>query len=95
MGTNFVKVSIHNHAPNHQHVNVHLQNKTEIIERVIDPDYYEGEYVVTSDPNEIQVLETKDKLMKENVTVLTIPYWETSNEFGTTCIIGKESEIYG
>lgn len=35
-----------------------------------------------------QTLETKDKSMKDNVTVAEIPYHEVSNETGTTVVIG-------
>lgn len=35
-----------------------------------------------------QTLETKDKSMKDNITVARIPYHEISNETGTTVVIG-------
>ena len=49
---------------------------------VIDPsahDYYRGDYVVTPRAFSATVLETADKLMRDDVTVLEIPYFETSN----------------
>lgn len=48
---------------------------------------YEGEYEVTprADP---QILDTKAKKMVDDFTVKAIPYFETSNEKGTTVIIG-------
>ncbi len=50
---------------------------------------YEGSYVAVSMPDESQVLETKDKHMNDNVLVLPIPYYETSNpRGGKTVYIG-------
>lgn len=51
---------------------------------------YDGEYVVTPVPHDSQTLETKDKLMADDVTVLAIPYYETSNVSGITVYIGGE-----
>ena len=42
---------------------------------------YEGEYEVTPSSSQ-QVLETKHKLMADDVTVREIPYYQTSNESG-------------
>lgn len=51
---------------------------------------YDGEYeVVPSRQN--QVLETENKLLKENITVIEIPYAEVSNlGGGTTFYIARE-----
>lgn len=51
---------------------------------------YEGEYIVT--PKTIQQsLETKHKTMQDDVTVLEIPYYQTTNEAGGyTVIIADE-----
>lgn len=49
---------------------------------------YGGEYEVTPKDTQ-QVLETKNKNMKDNVTVKGIPTYEISNDFGTTFIIGE------
>ena len=49
---------------------------------------YSGAYEVI--PKTVaQTLETKDKKMKDNVSVLAIPYFEVSNTDGTTVIIGE------
>lgn len=53
-------------------------------------DIYDGEYVVTPMPYEAQILETKAKTMTDDVTVLAIPYYETSNVSGITIYIGGE-----
>lgn len=49
---------------------------------------YDGEYEVTPKIDE-QVLETKNKTMKKDLTIKSIPYYETSNlSDGKTVIIG-------
>ena len=53
-------------------------------------DIYDGEYIVTPKPFTEQTLETKEKLMTDDVTVLAIPYYETSNVSGITIYIGGE-----
>lgn len=51
---------------------------------------YEGEYIVTPRTTQ-QSLETKHKTMRDDVTVLEIPYYQTSNEAGGyTVIIADE-----
>lgn len=51
---------------------------------------YEGSYTVTPKVTS-QELETADRLLKENVTVNAIPYWDVSNETGgSTVYIGSE-----
>lgn len=57
-------------------------------QKVETGDVYTGEYVVTPKAFEEQTLLTEHKLMADNVTVLEIPYYETSNEKGTTVYIG-------
>ncbi len=57
---------------------------------------YTGEYEVTPKAFTPQVLETANKVMKENVTIAEVPYWETSNESdGTTAYIAKEVKTHG
>lgn len=66
---------------------------------VADPtehDYYDGDYVVTPKAFDPTVLETYDKIMRDDVTVLEIPYYETSNlGGGYTVFIAGEVEING
>ena len=52
-------------------------------------DSYDGGYIVTPRVH-AQTLNTKNKLMKDNVSVLAIPYYETSNLSGKTVYIGGE-----
>lgn len=56
-----------------------------------DADYYKGEYEVTPKLHVETKLDTSGKLMKKDVTVLEIPYYETSNiSGGTTVYIATE-----
>lgn len=50
---------------------------------------YEGDYVVTPKVAS-QTLSTKEKLLHEDILILEIPYYETSNESGKTIYIGGE-----
>lgn len=53
---------------------------------------YTGEYEVTPSASEAQTLATQGLMMSENVVVLKIPYWETSNEKdGLTVFIADEA----
>ena len=53
-------------------------------------DVYDGEYIVTPIPYDSQTLKTQNKVMANDVTVLAIPYYETSNISGITIYIGGE-----
>lgn len=59
---------------------------------LFESDYapYVGAYTVTPRVDSATVLETKDRVMSDNVTVLEIPYFETSNTSGYTVYIGNE-----
>lgn len=48
----------------------------------VSNNWYEGEYEITPLASQEVIIETKNKLMYDDVTVLTIPYLETSNEAG-------------
>lgn len=51
---------------------------------------YEGPYQVRPSPHGSQVLETRYRLMADDVTVEEIPYYKTTNESGGyTAIIGE------
>lgn len=49
---------------------------------------YEGEYIVTPRTT-VQYLDTDNKMMTDDVTVLEIPYSEVSNLYGTTISIAS------
>lgn len=51
--------------------------------------YYEGDYIVTPLAYQETILDTDDKLMRDDVKVLEIPYDETSNPYGTTVVIAS------
>lgn len=57
--------------------------------QINDADPYEGDYTVTPKVAS-QMLGTKGKVMADDVTVLAIPYYDTSNPYGTTIYIGSE-----
>lgn len=52
-------------------------------------DPYTGSYTITPKVDE-QTMATRNKLMKDNVTIKAIPYYETDNNLGTTIYIGSE-----
>ena len=54
----------------------------------VTPEIYTGEYIVTPQTYE-QYLNTDNKLMTDDVTVLEIPYSEVSNLYGTTISIAS------
>lgn len=51
---------------------------------------YTGDYTVTPKAREGTTLKTKDKVMTKDVNVLEIPYFDVSNESGTTIYIASE-----
>ena len=51
-------------------------------------DWYSGPYEVIPKRQD-QTLATKDKTMREDVTVYEIPYYQTANPYGTTFVIGE------
>lgn len=54
-------------------------------------EFYDGDYIVTPKAHEQTVLETEGLCMKDNVVVLEVPYFETSNiQNGYTVYIGSE-----
>lgn len=69
-----------------------LSNSNQVISGRIDiasmdsKETYDGDYVVVPKINVDQTLETKDKVMEDDVLVLKIPYYETSNEAGGTTV---------
>lgn len=65
---------------------IHESNQI-IMQTPIIYDMYEGDLIVKPKDYE-QQLETKNKIVPDNVTVLEIPFIETSNESGTTVYIG-------
>lgn len=59
-------------------------------------DTYSGEYKVVPKAHDSQILNTANKVLKKDILVTEIPYWETSNESnGTTAYIAKEVNVNG
>lgn len=58
-----------------------------------DPaEHYEGPYIVTPLVLDPITLETKDKMMDDDVTILKVPYLETANPSGgNTIFIGENA----
>ena len=56
---------------------------------IIDYDIYTGQYQVTPLPNVEQILRTQNRLLKHDIIIEQIPYYETTNlAGGYTAIIG-------
>ena len=54
------------------------------------PPVYDGPTTVIPEPFEAQVLQTENRIVEENILVMPIPYFETSNpQGGTTVYIGQ------
>lgn len=51
---------------------------------------YDGSYTITPLANEDQVMETSGLLMTDDVTILQVPYFETTNTKGKTVYIASE-----
>lgn len=51
---------------------------------------YDGDYTVTPSAESAVVLPTKNKMLKEDITVQKIPYYETANPTGETVYIASE-----
>lgn len=52
--------------------------------------FYQGPYLVIPKAYDEQILETRGKAMKDDVTVTKVPFYETHNESGTTVCIAME-----
>ena len=71
----------------------HKIQGTLTIPNIVGAETYEGPYEVTPKAWDEQVLQTEGKLMVEDVTVLKVPYYETSNLFdGLTVFIAEETK---
>ena len=67
----------------------HFGEYLESGESIIDYDTYTGQYEVTPLPNLEQILRTRNKVLKHDVVIQPIPYYETTNNAGGyTVIIG-------
>lgn len=61
------------------------------IPRTVMPNPYEGAYEVTPRAHDPVILSTRSKTMTDDVTVLKVPYYETSNIYdGKTVFIAED-----
>lgn len=83
---------IHAHLSDVESINAILTKKEGTIEGKVSRysvnKIYEGDYIVTPKANEEVILETSNKILTDDITVLEIPYYETSNISGYTVYIG-------
>ena len=90
------------HTKIDQMVSIHtkLQPKAQIrskvgIPEIVEPqvDIYDGPTTVVPSSYFDQELYTKDKLVKSDITVKKIPFYETTNDTGKTIYIGNEDLV--
>lgn len=60
---------------------------------IVPPDIYEGETVIIPSSFTDQELETRGKMVRTDILVKKIPYYETHNETGLTIYIGNDDLI--
>ncbi len=58
--------------------------------QIVRAETYQGDYVVVPKAHEETILETRDLVMADDVTVKKVPYFETSNLSGKTVYIASE-----
>ena len=69
---------------------INSTDKLQGIISAIEPvESYKADYIITPKVDS-QTMKTKNKKMEDNVTVLAIPYYETSNLMGKTVYIGGD-----
>ena len=83
---------IHAHLSDVESINAILTEKEGTIEgkvsRYSADKIYEGDYIVNPKAFEDIILKTSNKKLIDDITVLEIPYYETSNVSGYTVYIG-------
>lgn len=59
-----------------------------------DLEIYDGDITVIPKANEQTILPTAQKLVEDDITVMEIPFYQTTNpQGGNTIYIGRESEV--
>lgn len=84
------KTSIHSKLESKGSINSKVGLPT-IVEQQVD--IYEGPTTVVPSSYFDQELYTKNKLVKSDITVKQIPFYETTNETGKTIYIGNEDLV--
>lgn len=74
---------------NNKQFDIHFNELQKVNEAPTSYKYYDGDYSVIP-KIQSQTLETREKIMKDDLEVKAIPYFETSNDSGTTIYIAKE-----
>lgn len=70
---------------------IRLKVPVTVVHESTDGEIYQGDYTVTPKVTEEVLLQTKSKVMKNNVTVLKVPQFEVSNDSGgKTLILGDD-----
>lgn len=70
---------------------IRLKVPVTVVHESTDGEIYQGDYTVTPKVTEEVLLQTKSKVMKNNVTVLKVPQFEVSNDAGgKTLILGDD-----
>lgn len=70
---------------------VRLKIPVTVVHESTDGEIYQGDYTVTPKVTKEVLLQTKSKVMKNNVTVLKVPQFEVSNDAGgKTLILGDD-----
>ena len=59
-----------------------------VLHEMQDAELYDGETEISPQVDSSTVLNTSGKLLKGDIVVSQIPYYETSNDYGYTVIIG-------
>lgn len=70
---------------------IRLKVPVTVVHESTDGEIYQGDYTVTPKITEEVLLQTKSKVMNNNVTVLKVPQFEVSNDAGgKTLILGDD-----
>jgi hypothetical protein len=71
--------------------NEQISFTTDTIFEITGGEKYEGEYIITPRAYDDQTLETKDKVCTDEITVLKVPKYETSNVSGGKTVYIREA----
>ena len=71
-------------------LNIDASTGTPIAREYVGGEPYTGDYVVIPSAMEDLILPTQHKLLRDDITVTKVPYFETSNVSGTTVYIASE-----
>ena len=78
---------------NNTNEQIDFSTDTEIHVEIVASEEYTGPYLVTPQAYENQILQTKDKTCTDDVTVLKVPKYETSNLAGGKTVYIAEGDL--